>query len=317
VFTTNAPHHWAWTGPDGRNYDIYDFPFTDTDGSALILEMGIDVTATMKAQAALKQANDTLEARVSERTAELAASNKELETFSYSVSHDLRAPLRAMKGFSSILVKDYSEKFDAEAHEFLHRIDAGADRMAGLIDDMLNLAKISRQEMNLQVIDLSAIAGSVANELRSAEPERNVEIIIAPAQKATGDARLMHIALSNLIGNAWKYTGRMAAAIIEFGVTEHDGETIFHLRDNGAGFNMTQVHRIFAPFQRLHAESQFPGTGIGLAIVNNIIRRHGGRIWAEGETGRGATFYFTLEVEKNKAGVTLTGPLPDNAERIV
>ncbi len=236
---------------------------------------------------------------------ELASANKELESFSYSISHDLRTPLRAIKGFSSILAKDYSEQFDAEGREFLQRINAGADRMSELIDDMLSLAKISHQEMNLQEIDISGLAGAVVNELRLTDHTRKVDVIITQNLKATGDLRLLRIALSNLIGNAWKYSSRSDCAKIELGVMEQDGETVCYVRDNGSGFDMSQVHRLFAPFQRLHSESQFPGTGIGLAIVNRIIRRHGGRIWAEGENGKGATFYFTLSPYKCAAGVPL------------
>jgi PAS domain S-box-containing protein len=294
VLETNAPHHWEWIGPDERNYDIYDFPFMDTNGSALILEMGIDVTATKKAQAALKQANDTLEVRVSERTTELAASNKELESFSYSVSHDLRAPLRAMKGFGSILLEEYANKLDGAGRDFLKRIVNGADKMSGIIDDMLSLAKISRQEMNRVEINLTSLAGSVVAELRHAEPERNVNVLLAEDLKAHGDAHLMKIALSNMLDNAWKYSRKTPDAKIEFAVTEKNGERVYYVRDNGAGFNMAQAHRLFSPFERLHSESQFPGTGIGLAIVNRVVERHGGRIWAESEVGKGAAFYFTI-----------------------
>ncbi len=234
---------------------------------------------------------------------ELAVANKELESFSYSISHDLRAPLRAMKGFSSLLLKDYAEKLHAEGRDFLNRINTAADKMGELIDDMLSLSKISRQEMNLQEgIDLSEIAGHVITTLRQAEPHRNVDVDIEQGLKGTCDARLMNIVLSNLIGNAWKYTGKTPLAKIEFGVVEQNGETAYYVRDNGAGFDMTQAHRMFAPFQRLHSESQFPGTGIGLSIVNKIIQRYGSRIWAEGETGKGAAFYFTLPVHKSGSG---------------
>ena len=246
-----------------------------------------DITERKNAEEALRQKAD-----------ELAVANSELKAFSYSISHDLRAPLRAMKGFSSILLKDYSERLDGEGREFLQRIEAGADKMGELIDDMLSLAKISRQKMTPQEIDLSDLADMVVNELCLAEPERKVDIAIAKEMKAIGDARLLRIALSNLFGNAWKYTSKTPAARIEFGAMKQNDETAYYIRDNGAGFDMTQVYRIFEPFQRLHDESQFPGTGVGLAIVNRIVQRHGGRVRAEGETGKGAAFYFTLPCDK-------------------
>jgi light-regulated signal transduction histidine kinase (bacteriophytochrome) len=166
--------------------------------------------------------------------------------------------------------------------------------MDGLIEDMLSLSKISRQEMDLQKTDMSTIAGLVVNELRQAEPERKVDVVIAQDLKVTGDARLIHIALSNLIGNAWKYTSKIPVAKIEFGDLEKPGTKVYFIRDNGGGFDMALAHKLFAPFQRLHSESEFPGTGIGLAIVNRVIQRHGGRIWGESESGTGATFYFTF-----------------------
>jgi PAS domain S-box-containing protein len=228
---------------------------------------------------------------------QLAIANKELETFSYSLSHDLRAPLRAMKGFSGILLEDYSNDLDAEGRDYLNRIAIGAEKMNGIIDDMLCLANISRKDMSRPKIDLSALAAAVFKELRRAEPERNVKVVIAERLIARGDARLMKIALSNLLGNAWKYSGKTPDAAIEFGVMKKNDEQVYFVRDNGVGFDMVQAYKLFKPFQRLHSESQFPGTGIGLAIVNKVIQRHGGRIWGEGEAGKGATFYFTINVD--------------------
>jgi signal transduction histidine kinase len=231
---------------------------------------------------------------------ELAAANKELESFSYSVSHDLRAPLRAIKSLSEILVEDYSDKFNEDVKDLLKRITASTEKMSVLIDDMLSLAKISRETMNCREIDLGPIAESVVNELRQVEPQRNIEIKIAAALSVFADAQLMRIALSNLIGNAWKYTGRNPSARIEIGTMTTENELIFFVRDNGTGFPMSLAHKLFQPFQRLHSASQFPGTGIGLATVHKIILRHGGRIWAESEVDKGSTFYFTLECNRRE-----------------
>lgn len=228
------------------------------------------------------------------RNAELAAANRELESFSYSVSHDLRHPLRAIKGFSNILLEEYSDKVDEDGKDILNRIMSSTDKMASIIDDMLNLAGISLESMNYRKIDLSSIANTVVNDLRRTDPERDVEVTIALEMPAFADPRLMSIALTNLIGNAWKYSGRNPKARIDFGIMSTANENVFYIRDNGAGFDMNLSHKLFRPFHRLHSGCQFSGTGIGLAIVQKIIQRHGGRIWAESEIGKGATFYFTL-----------------------
>jgi K+-sensing histidine kinase KdpD len=248
-----------------------------------------DITERKRAEEALQRHSE-----------ELAAANKELESFSYTVSHDLRAPLRVIKGLSDILVEDYSDKFNGDVKDLLKRITASTDKMSALIDDILSLAKISRETMNCRKIDLGPIAESVVNELRQAEPQRNVEIIIAAAFSVFADAQLLRIALTNLIGNAWKYTSRNPSARIEIGAMTTENEHIFFVRDNGTGFPMSLAHKLFEPFQRLHSESQFPGTGIGLATVQKIILRHGGRIWAESEIDKGSTFYFTLECNRRE-----------------
>ena len=269
----------------------------DASGNVeLIIGTGIDMTEDKENRARIEELNTFL----MHRTTDLLAANKELETFSYSVSHDLRSPLRAIKGFSTILLKDYSNNLDADGQDFLNRIKGGADRMSDLIDDMLSLAKISRDEMDPKEIDLSDVVESIVSELRQAEKDRNVEAIIAKGLKAHGDARLMHIALSNLIGNAWKYSSKTPNAVIEFGAMEKNGETIYFVRDNGAGFDMAHAKKLFVPFQRLHSDSHFSGTGIGLAIVNKVIQRHGGSVWGEGEIEKGATFYFTVSFGKRK-----------------
>jgi PAS domain S-box-containing protein len=235
-----------------------------------------------------------LEQQLRRNAEQLAAANRELEAFSYSVSHDLRAPLRAMSGFSGFLLEDYADRLDEEGQDYLHRIVAGAEKMNTLIEDMLRLSRISRQEMVLQDIDLSDMAAAIVKDLQHQQPDRRVEIVIAPDLHARGDTRTLDFALNNLLGNAWKYTGKAEQPRIEFGAAEKEGERVFFIRDNGAGFSMKQAGKLFTPFQRLHTESEFPGTGIGLAIVQRVINRHGGRIWAESGVGEGATFYFTL-----------------------
>lgn len=241
-----------------------------------------------------------MEYELRDRAEELASANRELESFAYSISHDLRAPLRVLRGFSDILLEEYINKLDTEGQEYLRRIVRGAEKMSELIEDMLKLAKISRQEMAVREIDLSALADSIVNELRQAEPERKIQAAIARGLRADGDERLMRIALSNLIGNAWKYSSKTPDARIEFGVIEKCSEKVYYVQDNGAGFDMKQATKLFAPFQRLHPESQFPGTGIGLAIVKRVIERHAGRIWAESGVGKGAIFFFILPVREGR-----------------
>ncbi len=235
-----------------------------------------------------------LEERVRERTAELQAANKELESFSYSVSHDLRAPLRAIDGFSQALFEDYYEKLDVQGKGYIDRIRAACGRMAQLIDDLLSLSRVTRAEIRREEVDLSAMAHSIAEELRRTEPEREVEFAISPGLLARGDARLLHVVLQNLLSNAWKFTRKKAQARIELGVTEDNGRPVYFVRDNGAGFDMAYADKLFGAFQRLHSAREFEGTGIGLATVQRIIHRHGGRVWAEAAVGKGATFYFTL-----------------------
>jgi light-regulated signal transduction histidine kinase (bacteriophytochrome) len=224
----------------------------------------------------------------------LEAANKELEAFAYSVSHDLRAPLRSMDGFSQALLDDYSDKLDEQGRDYLKRVRAGAQRMGTLIEDLLKLSRIARHEMQREQVDLSALAGKIAAELKESEPSRDVVLSIQDGLVADGDERLLRVVLENLLGNAWKFTGKRAKAVIELGATEHEGQTAYFVRDNGAGFDMAYADKLFGAFQRLHSTSEFTGTGIGLATVQRIVHRHGGRVWAEGKVGEGATFFFTL-----------------------
>ncbi len=225
---------------------------------------------------------------------DLEHKNRELESFSYAVSHDLRAPLRRIESFARALTESQAGKLDANGIRFLDRIREASQQMLQLIDDVLHLSRLSRAELRDQELDLSAIVGMILDRFVEAEPERSVEVKIRPGVIAIGDAQLIRIALHNLLENAWKFTSKQPEARIEFGVTNIAGEPTFFVRDNGAGFDMSYVERLFGPFQRLHLTSEFPGTGIGLATVQRIIHRHGGRVWAEGTVGQGATFHFTI-----------------------
>lgn len=235
-----------------------------------------------------------VETQIKGMNTELLATNKELEAFSYSVSHDLRAPLRSIDGFSLALLDDYAEKLDEDGRDYLHRVRAATQRMGILIDDLLGLSRVTRTEMRLEKTDLGAIAQSVALDLQKTEPDRRVEFRIEEGLEAIVDSHLIRITLDNLLGNAWKFTSKRKSACIEFGRTLCDGKLTYYIRDNGAGFNPAYANRLFGAFQRLHDKSDFPGTGVGLATVQRIIHRHAGRIWAESAVDRGATFYFTL-----------------------
>lgn len=249
----------------------------------------------------VEASHDRLERLVAERTAalqqhamHLEASNRELEAFSYSVSHDLRSPLRALHGFSEGLLEDYESSLDEQGRHDLERVCAAADRMNTLIDSMLDLSRISRAEIALEPIDLSDLADDLAREVAEEHDDRRLEVSVQPGLRATGDPHLLRIALKNLIENAWKFTARREGGRIEVGARENGGDPVFFVRDNGAGFDMEHAEKLFAPFQRLHRVDEFPGTGIGLATVQRVIRRHGGRIWAQAEVDHGATFFFTL-----------------------
>ncbi|HMA38332.1 MAG TPA: ATP-binding protein [Chloroflexia bacterium] len=266
--------------------------------TAALSQIGDDLQTVvgerLQVEAEIRRLYARLEQRVSERTAQLEAANKELEAFCYSVSHDLRTPLRSIDGFSQALLEDYSQVLDPAGQDYLRRVRGATQRMAELIDDLLNLSRVTRSEMQLISVDLSALVHNIADGLRQAGPERDVVFVIADDVRAEGDPRLLRVALENLLGNAWKFTGKRAPAHIEFGVTSRAGRPVYFVRDDGVGFDMAYADKLFGAFQRLHALSEFPGTGIGLATVQRIMHRHGGQVWAEGVVHGGATFYFTL-----------------------
>jgi signal transduction histidine kinase len=225
---------------------------------------------------------------------DLEHKNRELESFSYAVSHDLRAPLRRIDSFSRAVLESQGERLDEAGQRYLERVREASQHMSQLIDDVLYLSRVTRAELRDQEVDLSALAAMILSRLQESEPERKVELRIRPGVVVSGDGQLLRIALENLLENAWKFSGKQPDARIEFGVTQASGEPTYFVRDNGAGFDMTYVDRLFGPFQRLHPQGEFPGSGIGLATVQRIIHRHGGRVWAEGLVGQGATFQFTL-----------------------
>jgi PAS domain S-box-containing protein len=301
-----APHA---DGP--HTYITVKYPIADTAGRAYaICGISTDITILKQAEEKVRQLNTELELRVRDRTAELEASTRELDAFAYSVSHDLRAPLRAVAGFSEVLLEDYAELLDETGRGYLRRVLAATDRMGQLIDDLLGLSRASRVELTRRPADLTELSEAIAAELRAAEPDRElpVRIDVDRGLEAVGDSALLRLVLQNLIGNAWKFTAKTPDALIRIGAVERDGERTFFVRDNGAGFDMRYQDKLFTPFQRLHTFDEFAGSGIGLAIVGRIVARHGGRVWAEGEPGTGAVFYFTLPVAAQQAAQEGTAP---------
>jgi signal transduction histidine kinase len=267
---------------------------TDATGQAeRFVGVALEVTRAKTSELAALQAKKALEATLAARTRQLRATAQELDAICYSVSHDLRAPLRSIRGFNEVLLERYSNNLDARGQEFLRRACASSHAMEQLIEDLLKLSRIGRGELVCQSVDLSGLATGLAERLLASAPERQARFDIAPGLRARGDERLLRILLENLLGNAWKFSGKKPETRIEFGFAPAPAEAFF-VRDNGAGFDPAYNGRLFGAFQRLHAESEFPGTGIGLAIVQRIINRHGGRVWADARLNAGATFYFSL-----------------------
>lgn len=281
----------------GRRRDGTEFPVEislsplQTADGTLVTASIRDITERRLAEQQIRRLNEEL----NQRASQLEATNRELEAFSYSVSHDLRAPLRTIDGFSLALLEDYAEQIPDEGRNYLMRIRTAAQRMAQLIDDLLNLSRLTRAPLNPEPTNLSKIAQHVLHELQRTEPDRATDCIIEPNVSGICDPRLIKVVLENLLSNAWKFTSKQDLAKIEFGmIVNPEQEKVFYVRDNGAGFDMAYVNKLFGAFQRLHTSTEFPGIGIGLAIVQRIISRHGGRVWAEGSVGQGAAFYFTL-----------------------
>ena len=285
----------------GRRKDGTEFP-AEASISRIVVGRRTVFTAILRDVTQAREAEEaigTLNADLHRRATQLENANRELEAFSYSVSHDLRAPLRSISGFSQVLNEDYAGALDAEGRDYLKRIGDASQRMAQLIDDLLELSRLSRGEVRRAPVDLSALAQAVVDDLAAAQPDRRVDVRIAPDLKAEADPQLVRTVLVNLLGNAWKYTGRKDSAHIEFGATADpeagDGASpAFFVRDDGAGFDMAYADKLFGAFQRLHGMKDFPGTGVGLATVQRIVHKHGGRVWAEGVVDQGAAFYFTL-----------------------
>jgi signal transduction histidine kinase len=283
-----------------RDYSIRVAPAREQNELSILIDSFNEMLREIQQRDnALRKARDELEQRVSDRTHELVSANRELEAFSYSVSHDLRAPLDAVNGFSYVLMKNNEAQLDADGKQSLANIRSAARRMGELIDDLLNLSRITTSAMLREKVDLSSFARSLIEELCRTEPARKVEFVAPVSAETYGDPRLLRIVMDNLLRNAWKYTSHHDHARIEFGTQMNDGRTVYFVKDDGSGFDPRSTERLFQPFQRLHSAAEFPGNGIGLATVRRIIQRHGGKVWAEGAPEQGAAFYFTLGAGQN------------------
>ena len=283
-------------GADGavRWYEVIRVPLVNAQGTAGAIAIVGDVTQLKQSTETIRRLNTELELRVAERTAQLMAANRELEAFASSVSHDLRAPLRGIDGFSLMLIEEFSAELPERARDYLHRVRVASRRMGEQIEGMLALSRVARIDINMMPMDLTAAAEDIAGELRLEHAGQVIDIRVAPGMQAVGDPRLLRIALENLLRNAVKFSGKRADARIEFSAALSEDETVYCIRDNGVGFDMAYADKLFGAFKRLHTEREFPGTGVGLATVQRVIHRHGGRVWAQGAVGQGATFYFTL-----------------------
>jgi PAS domain S-box-containing protein len=303
-------------GPLGRWFQIQAYQ-TEPGRFAMIF---FDISERRLAEEKIKKLNEELEERVALRTLQLESANRELEAFSYSVSHDLRSPLRSIDGFSQAILEDYQDLLPDEGKQYLSRIRGAAQRMATLIDDMLSLSRVTRVPMRSVPVNLSDLAREVCADLQKNFPDRQVHLTIAPDMLVYGDPNLLKVVLENLLGNAWKFTSRQPRPEIQVGMKIKNEDTIYFVRDNGAGFDMAYADKLFGAFQRLHAMTDFPGTGVGLATVQRIIHRHGGRIWAEAAVDKGATFFFTLpaiEQLKSERPAELADPISSRAKKII
>ena len=277
--------------------EVYSGPI-ELQGKTLLYSLVHDITARKQAEAEIRRLNAELEQRVVSRTAQLTAVTKELEAFAYSASHDLRAPLRVIDGFSAMVLEDAAGVLGPEDVRHLQRVREAAQRMSRLIDDLLGLSRLARRELIREQVDVSGLAREVADELLAEHEARVVKVVIAPDMAADADPRLVRVILHNLLDNAWKFTAKHEAARVEVGVTDADGERALFVRDDGAGFDPDYAEHLFGAFQRMHTAEEFEGDGIGLAMVQRLVNRHGGTAWAESQVEQGATFFFTLPSEK-------------------
>ncbi|OWY66196.1 histidine kinase [cyanobacterium TDX16] len=294
IHQCRAPRQWQETEIEFVN-QIADRLGVALQHAELLAELRAEIVERQQAEQRAQELNQGLQQAI----VELKAVNKELEAFSYSVSHDLRAPLRSIDGFSQALLEDCLDQLDATGQDYLRRIRFASQRMGQLIDDLLTLSRVTRSEMQRESVDLSRVASRICTNLQQTHPEQQVEFVVQPGLVAQGDPRLLEVVLENLLNNAWKFTSRQSQAKIEFGaIAQENGILVYFVRDDGVGFDMVYVDKLFRPFQRLHGMNEFSGNGIGLATVQRIVHRHGGRVWAEGALARGATFYFTLFAEE-------------------